>query len=157
MFQSIKIESFTRIQEYWCDCSTWGTFTDRSLNFKLLLAVKKHRRFKIKLLQMRCGVGGKSYVLHTSEAIEQEQTTEIRKKEKKWNWLWRLWNNKEMHVNLEMCSASWHRGDALCGTLQIALKKQARVPEENISSSLFPFLELCLWYKWTLTRSYSVH
>lgn len=31
---------------------------------------------------MRCGVGGKSYVLHTSEAIEQEQTTEIRKKRK---------------------------------------------------------------------------
>lgn len=29
---------------------------------------------------MRCGVGGKIYVLHTSEAIEQEQMTEIRKK-----------------------------------------------------------------------------
>lgn len=28
---------------------------------------------------MRCGVGGKIYVSHTSEAIEQEQTTEIRK------------------------------------------------------------------------------
>lgn len=26
---------------------------------------------------MRCGVGGKIYVLHTSEAIEQEQTAEI--------------------------------------------------------------------------------
>lgn len=52
---------------------------------------------------MRCGVGGKIYVLHTSEAIEQEQTTEIRKElnAKKENWLWRHWKKQGNACKLE--------------------------------------------------------
>lgn len=77
---------------------------------------------------MRCWDGGKIYVLHTSGAIEQEQTIKTRKKitaktetdsgdnEK----------NKEIHVNLEMCSASWHPGWCALWNFTNCVKKKKK-------------------------------
>lgn len=53
-----------------------------------------------------------------------------------------LKKNKEMHVNLEMCSASWHQGDVLCGILQIVwteLESQKKTFPLSLSFSWAPF------------------
>lgn len=49
--------------------------------------------------------------------------------------------NKEMHVNLEMCSVSWHQGDVLCGILQIVWTKM------ESQKKTFP---LSLSFSWAL-------